>query len=316
MKIAVIIPCYNEEITVQKVVNDFRKELPEASIYVYDNNSTDKTYELAVQAGAIVKKEYTQGKGNVVCSSFRDIFADLYILVDGDDTYPPEEVHKLIEIAIEREADMVIGDRLSNGTYSQENKRKFHGFGNDIVRLLINRLFNSELNDIMTGYRVFSRRFVKCMPVMSKGFEIETEMTIFSLVHKMRVCEVPITYRDRPENSTSKLNTVTDGIKVIVTLFDLFKNYRPFLLFSVISLFFFIAGLIIGLPVLVEFIQVHFIFKIPSAVLSASMMIIAFMFFLIGIILDSIKNQSCINMQNRINMFIDQDNRVKQDGDN
>ena len=230
-KIAVLIPCYNEELTVEKVVTDFKRELPAADIYVYDNNSKDKTADLASAAGAIVRKETAQGKGNVVRTMFKNIDADVYILVDGDDTYPADEVHKLIQPVLEGNADMVIGDRLSNGTYFEENKRGFHGFGNNLVKNLINFLFKSNINDIMTGYRVYSRRFVKNMPVMSSGFQIETEMTIFSLVYRMKLVEIPITYRDRPAGSESKLNTFSDGFKVLVKLFDLFKNYRPMLFF-------------------------------------------------------------------------------------
>lgn len=201
-KVAVLIPCYNEELTVEKVVKDFKKELPTADIYVYDNNSKDKTATLALAAGAIVRKETAQGKGNVVRAMFKDIDADVYILVDGDDTYPADEVHKLIQPVLEGCADMVIGDRLSNGTYFEENKRGFHGFGNNLVKNLINFLFKSNINDIMTGYRVYSRRFVKNMPVMSSGFQIETEMTIFSLVYRMKLVEIPITYRDRQQEAS------------------------------------------------------------------------------------------------------------------
>lgn len=301
MKIAVLIPCYNEELTVEKVVNDFKVACPSADIYVYDNNSKDKTYELATKAGAIVRKEFRQGKGNVVRSMFRDIDADVYVLVDGDDTYPADEIDKLINPILEQNADMVIGDRLSNGTYFKENKRGFHGFGNNLVRNLINMLFKSNINDIMTGYRAYSKRFVKCMPVMSDGFQIETEMTIFSLVYKMNVVEVPITYRDRPEGSESKLNTVSDGIKVLITLFDLFKNYRPFLLFGVLSLLFSLIGLLVGLPVIIEFIETAFITKVPSAILAASLFIIAFILFVVGIILDSLKNQTQLLFQMHVN---------------
>ena len=302
-KVAVLVPCYNEELTVEKVVSDFKKELPGADIYVYDNNSKDRTSELALKAGAIVRKETIQGKGNVVRSMFKDIDADVYVLVDGDDTYPADEVHKLIRPVMDGEADMVIGDRLSNGTYFAENKRGFHGFGNNLVKGLINHLFKSNINDIMTGYRVYSRRFVKNMPVMSAGFQIETEMTIFSLVYRMKIVEIPITYRDRPEGSESKLNTFSDGFKVLMTLFDLFKNYRPMLFFSFISLLFVIIGLIVGIPVLVEFAKIAFVTKLPSAVLAAGLFIISFLFFLVGIILDAIKNQTCVLFENQLNEF-------------
>ena len=308
-KIAVLIPCYNEELTVEKVVTDFKRELPAADIYVYDNNSKDKTADLASAAGAIVRKETAQGKGNVVRTMFKNIDADVYILVDGDDTYPADEVHKLIQPVLEGNADMVIGDRLSNGTYFEENKRGFHGFGNNLVKNLINFLFKSNINDIMTGYRVYSRRFVKNMPVMSSGFQIETEMTIFSLVYRMKLVEIPITYRDRPAGSESKLNTFSDGFKVLVKLFDLFKNYRPMLFFSCISVLFIIIGFIIGIPVITEFIRTSFITKIPSAVLAASLFIIAFLLFMVGIILDAIKNQMCVLFECQLNQFEYQEKR-------
>ena len=288
-KIAVLIPCYNEELTVEKTVTDFKKALPDADIYVYNNNSKDKTKELAIKAGAIVKDEYKQGKGAVVRSMFRDIDADVYIMVDGDDTYPAEEVEELIKPVLEGRADMVIGDRLSS-TYYTENKRPFHNFGNSLVKGLINFLFKSNLNDIMTGYRAFSKKFVKCMPVLSDGFQIETEMTIFALTSNMLVVNVPITYRDRPEGSESKLNTFSDGFKVLLTLFNLFKDNRPFLFFGSISIIIFIIGLLVGVPVINEFIKTAYITKVPSAVLAAALMINAFLLFSVGIILDSIKN--------------------------
>ena len=289
-KIAVLIPCYNEELTVEKTVSDFKRVLPNADIYVYNNNSKDRTKELALKAGAIVKDEYRQGKGAVVRSMFRDIDADVYVMVDGDDTYPAEEVEGLIAPVLEGKADMVIGDRLSS-TYYTENKRPFHNFGNSLVKGLINFLFKSNLNDIMTGYRSFSKKFVKCMPVMSDGFQIETEMTIFALTNNMQVVNVPITYRDRPEGSESKLNTFSDGFKVLLTLFNLFKDNRPFLFFGSISIVIFIIGLLIGIPVIDEFIKTAYITKVPSAVLAAALMLNAFLMFSVGIILDAIKNQ-------------------------
>lgn len=289
-KIAVLIPCYNEELTVEKTVSDFKHVLPDADIYVYNNNSKDSTKELALKAGAIVKDEYRQGKGAVVRSMFRDIDADVYIMVDGDDTYPAEEVEGLIAPVLEGKADMVIGDRLSS-TYYTENKRPFHNFGNSLVKGLINFLFKSDLNDIMTGYRSFSKKFVKCMPVMSDGFQIETEMTIFALTNNMQVVNVPITYRDRPEGSESKLNTFSDGYKVLLTLFNLFKDNRPFLFFGCLSLIIFILGLVVGIPVIDEFIKTAYITKVPSAILAAALMINAFLLMSVGIILDAIKNQ-------------------------
>lgn len=289
-KIAVLIPCYNEELTVTKVITDFKKALPNAEIYVYNNNSTDNTKELAIKASAIVKDEYLQGKGNVVRSMFQDIDADVYVMVDGDDTYPAEEVNTLIEPVLEGKADMVVGDRLSS-TYYTENKRPFHNFGNSLVKGLINFLFKSNINDVMTGYRAFSKEYVKTMPVMSNGFQIETEMTIFALVNNMKVVQVPITYRDRPEGSFSKLNTLSDGRKVLITLFNLFKDNRPFLLFGILSLIVFVVGLVVGIPVISEFIKTSYITKVPSAVLAAALMLNAFLLFSVGIILDAIKNE-------------------------
>ena len=308
-KIAVLIPCYNEELTVEKTVTDFKKALPDADIYVYNNNSKDKTKELAIKAGAIVKDEYKQGKGAVVRSMFRDIDADVYIMVDGDDTYPAEEVEELIKPVLEGRADMVIGDRLSS-TYYTENKRPFHNFGNSLVKGLINFLFKSNLNDIMTGYRAFSKKFVKCMPVLSDGFQIETEMTIFALTSNMLVVNVPITYRDRPEGSESKLNTFSDGFKVLLTLFNLFKDNRPFLFFGSISIIIFIIGLLVGVPVINEFIKTAYITKVPSAVLAAALMINAFLLFSVGIILDSIKNTKRYLFECHMNEVL---NKIKED---
>ena len=299
-KIAVLIPCYNEELTISKVVSDFKKELPEADIYVYNNNSKDNTVAEAKKAGAIVRNEYKQGKGNVVRSMFQDIDADVYVMVDGDDTYPADEARKLIEPIIKENIDMVIGDRLSS-TYYTENKRPFHNFGNNLVRNLVNYLFKSNVRDIMTGYRAFSKKFVKSMPVMSDGFQIETEMTVFSLVNHMNIKEVTITYRDRPEGSVSKLNTYKDGMKVLLTLFNLFKDNRPFLFFTFISLVFFIAGIVIGLPVITEFVKTAYITKVPSAVLAAALMINSFLFISVGIILDAIKNTKNFLFQAHVN---------------
>ncbi|ADL50131.1 glycosyltransferase family 2 protein [Clostridium cellulovorans] len=292
MEIAVLIPCYNEEITIGKVVEDFKRELPQAKIYVYDNNSKDRTSEIAAAKGAIVVKETRQGKGNVVRSMFRDIEADVYIMVDGDDTYPAEFVHKLIKPVMDDEADMVIGDRLSNGTYKSENKRPFHNFGNKLVKSLIGWTFKNEINDIMTGYRAFNRFFVKTMPVLSSGFEIETEMSIHSLDKRFRLTEIPIDYRDRPEGSDSKLNTYRDGYRVIKVIFSLFKDYKPLAFFSILSILFLLLGIIIGTPVIVEFIESSYITKLPSAVLAVGLVIIAILSMACGLILDTISKNS------------------------
>lgn len=292
-KIAVLIPCYNEELTVSKTVRDFKKELPDADIYVYDNNCTDNTATLALEAGAIVRKEPHQGKGNVVRSMFRDIDADAYVLVDGDDTYPAEEVHALLKPVLEESADMVIGDRLSNGTYYSENKRKFHDFGNNLVRDLINRLFHGHIKDIMTGYRVFSRRFVKCITIQSEGFQIETEMSIYALTTHMNLVEIPITYRDRPEGSFSKLNTYKDGMKVLILLFDLYKNYRPLYFFFWIFLPLFVIGFIL-------FFQAT---TTKECIVDAMLMIIGIIFLVTGIILDANKNQTNQFKEDALNRY-------------
>lgn len=290
-KIAVLIPCYNEELTIEKVIKDFRKELPEADIYVYNNNSKDKTKEIAIKNGAIVVDEYKQGKGNVVRSQFRDIEADIYVMVDGDDTYPAEFVHQLIEPVRNGQADMTIGDRLSNGTYQKENKRPFHEFGNNLVKKAINVLFDTKLKDIMTGYRVFNKRFVKNMPVLSPKFEIETEMSLYALDKKYIIKEIPIVYRDRPEGSSSKLNTVGDGIKVVKTIARMFKDYKPFKFFGLIALILFIIELAIGIPVLVEFFKTAYITKVPSAILATGFMGLAAVSLQCGIVLDTITRQ-------------------------
>ena len=291
-KIAVLVPCYNEELTVTKVVTDFQKALPEADIYVYNNNSTDKTRELAVSAGAIVRDEYAQGKGNVVRSMFRDIDADVYVMVDGDDTYPAEEVDKLIQPVLDGRADMVIGDRLSNGTYAKENKRGFHNFGNNLVRWLINTLFHAHINDIMTGYRAFSKKYVKSMPVLSDGFQIETEMTIFSLNYGMKIVELPIIYRDRPEGSFSKLNTFKDGFRVLLTIFNLLKDQRPLLFFSLVSILCLLLGLGITVPQINSYLTAGAFANLRVAIFGFSLFLISLLSFVIGIVLDAIKNQT------------------------
>lgn len=287
MKIAILIPCYNEEKTIGKVVKDFATHLPQATVYVYDNNSKDATATIAASSGAIVVKEYRQGKGNVVRSMFRDIDADYYVLIDGDDTYPVESVQILLDLAVTG-MDMVIGDRLSNGIYTKENKRNFHDFGNNLVLFLINRLYKVHLKDIMSGYRVFSRRFVKSYPVLCEGFQLETDMTIFALSRKLKIVEAPILYRDRPLGSESKLNTFSDGFKVLLTIFNLYRYFYPLRYFSSVSVIFFVAGLVTGIPVTVEFLETHYITKVPSAILASGLIILAIVTFYSGLILDSI----------------------------
>ena len=284
-KIAVLIPCYNESKTIEKVVKDYKKVLPEADIYVYDNNSTDGTDRIAKKAGAIVKYEYKQGKGNVIRSMFKDIDADCYLMIDGDDTYPKENAREMCEYVLEGKADMVIGDRLSS-TYFTENKRPFHNFGNKLVRGLINTLFRSKIRDIMTGYRAFSYEFVKTFPVLSKGFEIETEMTIHALDKNMLLKEIPVEYRDRPEGSVSKLNTYSDGFKVLKTIARLFKEYKPKIFFGLISLLFFIISLCFGIPVFVEYFKTGLVPRFPTLIFSLFMLIISILSLMCGIILE------------------------------
>ncbi|GLG00858.1 glycosyl transferase [Alicyclobacillus hesperidum subsp. aegles] len=305
MRIAVLIPCYNEELTIGKVIADFRRELPDADIYVYDNNSRDRTADIARAAGAIVRREVRQGKGNVVRSMFRDIDADIYVMIDGDDTYPAEFVHDLIQPVAAGEADMSIGDRHSDGSYSSENKRPFHNFGNQFVKALINRLFRSQLRDIMTGYRVFNRRFAKTMPIQSEGFEIETEMTLHALDKRFRIIEIPIRYRDRPPGSESKLNTVSDGIRVLKTVFWIFKDYKPLAFFGTVALLFFIAGLAVGIPVITEFFASGRIAKMPSAILAVGLMVLATNSLTCGFILDTIVRNHRDNYELLQNEFKD-----------
>lgn len=286
-KIAVLIPCYNEEKTVEKVVRDFRAVLPEAVIYVYDNNSSDRTAQLAEGAGAVVRHEYSQGKGNVLRRMFREIDAECYILVDGDDTYPAESAPEMCRLVLEHQADMVVGDRLSS-TYFTENKRPFHNFGNSLVRLSINCLFGAKIQDIMTGYRAFSFAFVKTFPVLSRGFEIETEMSIHAVQRNMQVENVVIEYRDRPEGSVSKLNTYSDGAKVLGTILKLYKNYRPFGFFTVIAVVLALISLLFMMPVLTEYFVTGLVPRFPTLIVCGFVMIAALMLFVAGVILSSL----------------------------
>lgn len=287
-KVAVLIPCYNEELSIGQVVEDFKKELPEADIYVYDNNSTDNTYEIAKNSGAIVRKEHNQGKGNVIRRMFREVEADIYVLVDGDDTYPANEVHKLIKPIIDEEADMVVGDRISSGKYKEENKLLFHEFGNKVVKKAINRLFKSKLNDVMSGYRAFNRIFVKNMPVISTKFEIETEMTLHALDKRFIIKEIPIEYRDRKEGSVSKIDTIPDGIQVLKKIISMYKDYKPRGFFFVTSIVCAIVALIVGVPVIIEFYKTHYITKVPSAILATGIMTLSIIIAQCGAILDTI----------------------------
>lgn len=286
--IAALIPCYNEAQTIAKVCDDFKKYLPDATIYVYDNNSSDRTAEIAAEHGAVVRHESRQGKGNVVRQMLRDIDADCYVLVDGDDTYPIEQVRAVIEPVLTGEADHSVGDRLSNGTYAAENKRACHGFGNDLVRWLIKILYGFEYTDVMTGYRAFNREFAKTLPVLSPGFEIETELSIHAVDKRWRIAQVPIDYRDRPEGSESKLNTVSDGIKVLKMIFSLFKDYKPLGFFSLIALIFLVIGLCFGTPVVMEFLSTGLVPKLPSAIVAVAFCGLAALMLVCGLILDTV----------------------------
>lgn len=274
--------------TIAKVCDDFKKYLPEATVYVYDNNSSDDTAEIAREHGAVVKFEPRQGKGNVVRQMLRNIDADCYVMVDGDDTYPIEQVRDVIAPILNDEADHVVGDRLSNGTYAAENKRAGHGFGNDLVRWLIKVLYGFEYTDVMTGYRAFNREFAKTLPVLSPGFEIETELSIHAVDKRWRIAQVPIDYRDRPEGSESKLNTVSDGIKVLKMIFSLFKDYKPLGFFSLIALVFFIIGLCFGIPVIAEFASTGLVPKLPTAIVAVAFCGLAALMLVCGLILDTV----------------------------
>ncbi|MCI9680076.1 MAG: glycosyltransferase [Lachnospiraceae bacterium] len=297
-KVAVLIPCYNESKTVKKVVEDFRRELPEAVIYVYDNNSTDGTAELAERAGAVVRRERLQGKGNVIRRMFREIDAEVYVMVDGDDTYPAEASPEMVRRVLKEQADMVVGDRLSS-TYYTENKRPFHNFGNSFVKNCINRFFDTNIQDIMTGYRAFSYSFVKTFPVLSRGFEIETEMSIHAADKHMQVDNVIIDYRDRPEGSISKLNTFSDGFKVLTRILNLYKNYKPFSFFSLLSVVLVLLGVGFLIPVIADYIETGLVPKFPTLIVCCFVLVAALQSFFAGLVLQSIeqKNKQDFEMQ-------------------
>ena len=310
-EIAILIPCYNEELTIKKVITDFKKILPEASIYVYDNNSSDNTASIALENGAIVRYEHEQGKGFVIRRMFREINARCYIIVDGDDTYPAEDAKTMSELVLNKNADMVVGDRLSS-TYFTQNKRPFHNFGNSFVRASVNTLFKSNIKDIMTGYRAFSYQFVKTFPVISNGFEIETEMTIHAIDKRMSIINLPIDYRDRPKGSVSKLNTFSDGFKVIKTISKLFRNYKPFAFFNVISSILVLLSLIFFIPIFIDYIKTGKVEKFPTLIVCGFTFIAAIQSFFSGLILQTIlqKNKqdfefNLINTQNQMNNLIE-----------
>lgn len=286
MKTAVLIPCYNEATSIEKVINDFKQQLPDATIYVYDNNSTDNTADIARRAGAVVKHEFRQGKGNVVRRMFRDIDADCYLMVDGDDTYPAENAKEMCQL-VEEGADMVIGDRLSS-TYFTENKRPFHNDGNRLVRFLINKIFNNNIHDIMTGYRALSHTFVKNFPIISRNFEIETEMTIHALDKNFLIRELKINYRDRQEGSVSKLNTYLDGMKVVSTIFMMFRDYRPLKFFTIISALLLLIAIAMFVPVFIEYMQTGLVPRFPTLIVSGFIGIASLLTFFCGVVLEVI----------------------------
>ncbi|WMX12149.1 MULTISPECIES: glycosyltransferase family 2 protein [unclassified Aureispira] len=288
LNIAVLIPCLNEEKTIGNVIEQFQKELPAATVYVYDNNSSDKTSEVAMRFNAIVRKEYNKGKGNVVVRMFGEIEADIYILIDGDDTYPIDKVNLMIDELLVYNVDMVVGDRLSNQSYQKENKRKFHVFGNYLIKKLINVFFNTDLKDILSGYRIFSYSFVKNYSSLAQGFELETDLSIFALHYGVGIREVPIDYRDRPEDSHSKLNTFQDGIKIIMTFFNLYRFYKPLSFFSILALILSLIGVGIGMFPIYEYIKFSYVYKVPTAILALGLIIIALLLLCCGLILDSI----------------------------
>ena len=303
-KIAVLIPCYNEALTVAKVVCDYRQALPEADIYVYDNNSTDHTDAIAKDAGAIVRYEYRQGKGNVVRSMFRDIEADCYLMIDGDDTYPANNAREMCDAVLKNGADMVIGDRLS-ATYFEENKRLFHGCGNILVCKFINTLWHpkDEIKDVMTGYRAFSPLFVKSFPVLSQGFEIETEMTIHALDNNLYIKSLPVVYRDRPMGSNSKLNTYRDGMKVLLTIFNLYRYYKPLKFFGIVALLLAFISAVLFVPVFFEYMQTGLVPRFPTLIVSGFSMLAAILAFSCGLILDTHAKNSRKHMEVQMNII-------------
>ena len=310
-KIAVLIPCYNEELTIRAVVEDFKNVIPEADIYVYDNNSNDDTAKIAKEAGVIVVPEYRQGKGHVVRSMFRDIEADCYIMVDGDDTYPAKDAYNVAKLVLENKADMAIGDRLSS-TYFRENKRPFHNTGNKLVRTLINKIFKNNVKDIMTGCRAFNRKFVKSFPVLSNGFEIETEMSIHALDKRFLIAEIPIAYRDRPEGSESKLNTFQDGYRVLKTILKLYKDYKPLSFFGLIALLLFLLGSVMMIPVLSGYFKTGLVVKFPTLIVAIGLLTSSLVSLACGLMLDTVKKHSDQFYELALNMLeMNKDNSMR-----
>lgn len=311
-KIAVLIPCYNEEKTIAKVVADARTALPEAVIYVYDNNSTDRTAEIASEAGAVICHEYVQGKGNVIRRMFREIEASCYIMVDGDDTYPLENASQMVDRILNYNADMVVGDRLSS-TYFSENKRPFHNMGNSLVRGSINHLFDCDIKDIMTGFRGFSYGFVKTFPVLSKGFEIETEMTIHAVYNHMQIDNIVVSYRDRPDGSVSKLNTYSDGFRVLGTIFKLYRDYKPFGFFSILALILALISTLFFIPVLLDYFSTGLVLKVPTLIVCGFAMLAAIQSFFAGLILSNMAQKSRRDFEYCFNCVCEKERRSRDE---
>lgn len=311
-KIAVLIPCYNEEKTIAKVVADAKAALPEAVIYVYDNNSTDRTVELAREAGAVIRHEYMQGKGNVIRRMFREVEARCYIMVDGDDTYPMEFAPEMVDKVLHHNADMVVGDRLSS-TYFSENKRPFHNMGNSLVRASINRLFQCDIKDIMTGFRAFSYGFVKTFPILSKGFEIETEMTIHAVYNQLQIDNVIVDYRDRPEGSVSKLNTYVDGFRVLGTIFRLYRDYKPFGFFSLFALLLAVVSVLFFIPVLAEYFATGLVLKFPTLIVCGFVMLAAIQSFFAGLMLSNSAQKNRRDFEYRYTLVCEKELRQREE---
>lgn len=308
-RIAVLIPCYNEEKTIEKVIDDFKRALPQAIIYVYDNNSSDRTAEIATRAGAVVRHEYMQGKGNVIRRMFREIDAQCYLITDGDDTYPADRAEEMCDLVLNKNADMVVGDRLSS-TYFVENKRPFHNFGNKLVSKSINLLFHNHIKDIMTGYRTFSYEFVKTFPVLSKGFEIETEMSIHAVDKNLQIENVVIDYRDRPKGSVSKLNTYSDGFKVLKTIARLFRTYCPLRFFSLMALFLAIISLALFFPILVEYLKTGLVPRFPTLIVSCFLMLSAVQSFFSGLSLQTILHKDRQDFEMQLHVAANEKKRI------
>lgn len=311
-KIAVLIPCYNEEKTIAKVVADAKAALPEAVIYVYDNNSTDRTVELAREAGAVIRHEYMQGKGNVIRRMFREVEARCYIMVDGDDTYPMEFAPEMVDKVLHHNADMVVGDRLSS-TYFSENKRPFHNMGNSLVRASINRLFQCDIKDIMTGFRAFSYGFVKTFPILSKGFEIETEMTIHAVYNQLQIDNVIVDYRDRPEGSVSKLNTYADGFRVLGTIFRLYRDYKPFGFFGLFALLLAVVSVLFFIPVLAEYFATGLVLKFPTLIVCGFVMLAAIQSFFAGLMLSNSAQKNRRDFEYRYTLVCEKELRQREE---